>query len=333
MVTIKDIAKEVGVTPATVSYVLNNKGSVSEATRQKILAAAMKMHYIPNRNAQFLKEKSSKTVGLFVSFFSGSFFMYLTESMSHALKLVGYDLEVHITSKSGMELASQMASANIDAAILLHYNCSQADAETIISLMAEKEIPLIFLDRELCGKGCSSIVIDNANGMQQMVEYLFETGHRKIAYLRGEDGYDGSKRYEGYRHAMNLLRLPIRDEWQFYAGDLSEWSGFQAIKAAFSNLNEIPDAICCENDCLALGCIEALKVYGFSVPQDLSVTGFDNLVPAQLADISLTTIQNPISKMARMAVDEAIRLMSKPQGRVIFAEIQFIKKDSCAIRR
>ena len=333
MVTIKDIAKKTGVSVATVSYALNNNGSISDAMRKKILSVAEEMHYIPNRNAQFLKEKNSKTIGLFVSFFSGSFFMYLTESMSHALKLIGYDLEVHITSKSGTELAAKIASANIDAAIVLHYNCTQADADMIVSLMKEKGIPIIFLDRELCGKGYSSIVIDNANGIHQEVEYLFETGHTKIAYLKGENGYDGDKRYEGYKHAMNLLKLPLREEWQFYAGGLTEWSGYQAIKAVFSNMQELPDAICCENDCLALGCIEALKSYGFYVPQDISITGFDNLIPAQLADISLTTIQNPISKMARMAVDEAIRLMSNCQGRVIFAEIQFIKKDSCAIRR
>lgn len=333
MVTIKDIAKKAGVTPATVSYALNNKGSVSEAMRQKILAVAEEMHYIPNRNAQFLREKNSKTIGLFVSFFSGSFFMYLTESISHALKLIGYDLEVHITSKSGTELAAKIASANIEAAVVLHYNCTAEDADMIISLTGEKGIPLIFLDRELCGKGYSSIVIDNANGIYQEVEYLFETGHRKIAYLKGEDGYDGKKRYEGYKHAMSLLKLPINDEWQFQSGGLTEWSGFQAIKAAFTNIMELPEAICCENDCLALGCIEALKTYGLYVPQDISVTGFDNLIPAQLADIKLTTVQNPITKMARMAVDEAMRLMNNTQGRIIFAEIQFIKKESCAIRR
>lgn len=333
MVTIKDIAKKAGVTPATVSYALNNKGSISDTMRKKILDVANELHYIPNRNAQLLKDRNSKTFGLFVSFFSGSFFMYLTESLSHALKLIGYNLEVHIIPEGGTDLLSKVASANVDAALVLHYNCSDEDADILISVSKEKKMPLLFLDREICGEGYSSIVMDNANGIYQEVEMLFETGHKKIAYLIGEDGYDGKKRYEGYKRAMNTFELPINESWQLYAGGLSEWSGFQTIKAAFASIEEIPDAICCENDCLALGCIEALKTYGLYVPQDISVTGFDNLIPAQLADIKLTTVQNPIAKMARMAVDEAIRLMSNNQGRVIFAEIQFVKKESCAIRR
>ncbi len=333
MVTIKDLAKQAGVSIATVSHALNETGNISAETRKLIQNLALEMNYIPNINAKLMRRKQTKTVGLFVSFFSGSFFMYLTESIYHFLRIRDYDLELHIMKEGGDNLISKLLSSNIDAAILLHYNFDDKDAMRINDLVAKENMPLVYLDRETTADKSSCVVIDNAVGIKHIVEHLAETGHKKIAYLRGENCYDDRKRYEAYCEAMSRLHLEIRSEWQFDAMEFTEWASYHYMKSTIPSLTEFPDAICCANDCLAIGCIKALQSFGYQVPNDISVTGFDNLMPAMLSDIPLTTVQYPVSRMGQLAVSETFRLMEPGEkGKLLWTETKFIKQDSTMLR-
>lgn len=333
MVTIKDIAEKAGVSISTVSHALNETGNISAETRARIKEIAMELNYIPNMNAKLMRGKRTKTIGLFVSFFSGSFFMYLTESIYHFLRMRDYDLEVHIMKEGGDALISKILSSNIDGAIILHYNFDNDDAERLNKLGAKKEIPLVYLDRENIDEKSSCVVIENEVGITHVVEHLVETGHKKIAYLRGETCYDEIKRYEAYLKTMERLHLEIRSEWQFNAMEFTEWAGYHYMKSVIPTLSEMPDAICCANDCLAIGCIKALQSFGFQVPNDVSVTGFDNLIPAMLSEILLTTVQYPVSRMGQLAVSEIFRLMKPDEkGKLLWTETKFIKQDSTTIR-
>lgn len=333
MATIKDIAKQAGVSISTVSYALNGTGNIRPETQERIRRIACEMNYIPNINAKLLKVRQTKTVGLFLSFFSGSFFLYLTESICQSLSMRDYDLQLHIAKEGGESLISKILSANVDAAILLHYHLSEQDAKRLNRTMADNHMPLVYLDRETVDDKTSCIVTENGKGIEQVVQYLAETGHRRIAYLRGEDCYDDIKRYEAYLSAMKRLGLEVRPYWQFNATEFTEWAGYQFMKSVLPTLSDMPDAICCANDCLAVGCIKALQSFGYTVPQDVSVTGYDNLIPAMLSDIPLTTVQYPVVRMGQMAVNEVFRLMEPEQtGKLLWAESTFIKKDSTAIR-
>lgn len=334
MATIKDIAKKAGVSISTVSYALNGTGNIRPETQQRIQQIAYEMNYIPNINAKLLKVRQTKSVGLFVSFFSGSFFLYLTESICQSLSMHDYDLQVHIVKEGGDALISKILSANIDAAVLLHYHFDERDAGVLNRAMAENRMPLVYLDRESIDDKTSCVVTENAKGITQAVQYLADTGHQRIAYVRGENCYDDVKRYEAYLAAMEQNHLAVRPEWQFNTTDFTEWAGYQFMKSAIPALTEMPDAICCANDCLAIGCVKALQSFGYTVPQDISVTGFDNLIPAMLSELPLTTVQYPVVRMGQMAVSEIFRLMEPDQkGRLLWAETAFIKRDSTAIRR
>ena len=332
MLTINDVAKAAGVSKATVSYALNGSDKISEATKARILEIAAEMNFVPNKNARILRKGKSMKVGLFIPFFSGSFYMYMIESMYQALRICGYNMEIHILKNMGAELISEIAGSNIDAAVV-HHPFSVEEADSLVQVMSEKNIPVVFTEFEKVYSKASCVVTDNIGGITKIVEFLISTGHKKIAYFGGRQNYDEKKRHEAYRDVMEKHGLPIDDEWQYSGDDPSEWAGYQATRSQYSLLKELPDAICCANDPLAIGCIHALESFGHRIPKDISVTGFDNLIPAKLFEIKLTTIQNPISRMAQLAASEALRLLNPEEtGKLTLVEVEFIKGDSTAIR-
>ena len=309
MLTINDVAKAAEVSKATVSYALNGSDKISEATKERIIKIAAEMNFVPNRNAHILGKGKSMKVGQFVPFFSGSYYMYMTESMSQALRICDYNMEIHILKDMGANLISEIAGSNIDAAVV-HHHFSLEEADALIRIMSERNLPIVFTEFEKVYPKASCIVTDNTGGIIQMVEYLISTGHKKIAYFGGRQNYDEKKRHEAYIDTMEKYGLPVMDQWQYSGDDPSEWVGYHAVRSQYPLLKELPDAICCANDTLAIGCIHALESFGHKIPKDISITGFDNLIPAKLSEIKLTTIQNPISRVAQLAASEALRLLN-----------------------
>lgn len=329
MTTIKDVAKRADVSISTVSNALNGLSNVSDETRERVLKAASELNYFPNINAQLLKTRKTNNIGIFLPNINSSFYTRLIQAMYTTCNSNRYSLLVHVSNAySSRQLAAAILSSNVDGAVILNENLKDCDLE----LLRTKKVPFVFLDKRLAVAKMSSVLIDNAKGIMQILEYLVHTGHQTIGFIRGSDNYDGQERYRAFLQGMEKLHLRLYPEL-VGQGFFDPDAAYSAVRGCYSHLSHIPDAILCSNDDMALGCIRALKDLGARVPEDVSVVGFDDGEAAGRCDPPLTTVQIPIKDFGKQAVEELIRLMQPDAvGRSIYQDVQLVIRKSCAIR-
>ncbi len=329
MTTIKDVAKLAGVSISTVSNALNGASYVKDETKKRVMEAVAQLNYVPNINAKLLKTHTTNNIGLFLPNIHTSFYTKLVQATYVACTAKGYALMVHISnSYTSKQLVASMLASNIDGVMVLNEHLDVADVE----LLKTKKIPYVFLDKAVNDEMMSSILINNEMGMVQAVEYLVHLGHKNIAYLNGNDNFDGAERYEVYVKAMNKHRLPVHGDL-IMNGFFETDAAYHAVRGCLPHAKIKPDAILCANDEMALGCMEALSDLHISIPDEISVMGFDDGAAAAACPVPLTTILNPIQDICQNAVEELIRLMEPGEkGRVVRVETELIIRKSCQVR-
>ena len=307
---IKDVARLAGVSISTVSNTLSGRKPVSAEKKAAVMEAVRQLGYVPNINARLLKSRRTGNIGLFLPFIDGPFYTTLLQEVYHACAENGYAMIMHVDwDADSQNVAANIQACNIDAAIVLNDRLRDTDAATLV----KRSLPLVFMDREISLPGVGSIVLDNRMGTEQQVAYLAHTGHRRIAYLRGPDNHDGKERYDAFCQAMATAQLPIDDELVM-DGHFDRKVGYNCVYYMMRNQRVTPpDAILCANDEMALGCIDALNDLGYAVPRDISVLGFDDM-GADNCNPPLTTVGYSMRDFARLAVEEAIRLIGDPQS-------------------
>jgi LacI family purine nucleotide synthesis repressor len=298
--TIKDVAREAGVSISTVSNALNDSPLVSEDTRSKIVSVAERIKYVPNMNGKLLKARKSMTIGFFTSSVSGHYFYILVDSMFKELRRRGYGLNV-VISRDKRVLLSNIISKNFDGIIVFD---SERVGEHEIDLMIQHQIMAVFLDREIARKNLSSVVFDSFKSGYDITKYVINLGHKRIYYIEGEEcTYDNLERKRGYLTALNEIRVEV-DENYFLKGMFEESYAYNEIISKFRLGNiPIPDAVIAANDASAIGCIKAFHRLGYRVPEDISVVGFDDIEVARYFTPSLTTVRNPIARQGIKAVE------------------------------
>ncbi len=323
MSTIKEVAKEAGVSIAAVSYALNGTGNVSEETKNRIMQAVKKLNYLPNENARNLRKRRKTSIGLFLKDFVVGFYGVLLESAVAACVKNNIDFHLYIIPETGDVLTDKILSADVGGMIILHEDFSN----NCIERLKSKNVPIVFLDREIQDDNISSVLTANAAGIVSVIDYLVKNGHRRILFMRGNGCYDDQKRFEGYLNAISKYGIPANLS-SVINGQYTEYGGYYGFLEAYKKDGLLPDAICCSNDSMALGCIHALKDCGFSVPQDISVTGFDGYF-TKPEDIYLTSVYNPGDQLAKVAVGEICRLFDKEEkGRLTFVDTKLVIRDS-----
>lgn len=330
MANMRDIARAANVSVSTVSYAFNGSPNISAATRQKIFKAAEDLGYtahLGNRNSTSQKRKS---IGLFLASLQGSYYHYMVEEMTnYAHANYSRSLSIFVDfSTSCQEFASLLHSSRVESAIILHYQFS----DSWVDKLKDCGIPLIFLDREITDDKISSVLVDNYQGMCAQMEYLIRTGHKRIAFLRGDNSYNDQKRYLAYVDTLKKHFLSV-DHTLTLWGDFNYFTARHNLKTSYSNFSSIPDAVCCSNDDMAVACIEFFEQSGYSVPKDISICGFDNLYYSSISKIPLTTVIHPIRTISRKAVDEAIRLLEEgAKGKCEFVPSELVIRDSTAAK-
>lgn len=328
MPTIKDIAKEAGVSISTVSNALNGMGNVGEKTRNRIIEIAKELNYVPNLNAKLLRNRKTNNIGLFIPNVIGQFYYMLIQAMYTVCQREKYSLQIFVCIEGGEKLTTNILSANIDGAVILH----EGFEDEQIKLLKDQTMPFVFLDKKVCNDNISSILINNEQGISQAVEYLVSSKHKRISYMRGNDNYDGIHRIKAFKNAMNKHSLEI-DENLILFGYFEEAAAYNAIRATFSHRVELPDAILCENDDMARGCIHALNDLNKRVPEDVSIMGFDDTDFAKYCNPSLTTVHSPIKEMGEKAVLEILRLLKENEvGTLSVLDVKLAIRDSCMFR-
>lgn len=281
MIKITDVAKAAGVSPSTVSNVLNGKKNVGEATRLKILSLCEELNYAPNIIGKTLKEGSVKTILFVFSDFDRQFYLKIIQGIGDYVYSKGYDLLICTNQNCEKYMNPSMTCG----CIMLDVNSTDM---TIIR-KASRDYPIVVLDRVISEPYIKSMLVNNYAPEKELIETLIKKGCKRFAFLGGLDTLDTKERYRALIDTLEANHLTLKRE-DYYAGDFREKSGHQAARLIMLK-ESLPDVLVCANDDMAIGAIRTFKENGIRVPDGLSVVGFDDTELAQA--IGLTTIKIP----------------------------------------
>jgi DNA-binding LacI/PurR family transcriptional regulator len=328
-VTIKDVAKEAGVSISTVSNALNGVDVLNPETKKHIIEVANRMNYIPNLNGKNLKSNATKVLGLFITSMQGPYYGILTDSIYKACEKNGYELNVFIT-KNNRNALSNILGKRVDGAII----SNEYIDESYVSVLESSKVPIVFLDREKASITISSVVFDSYRGGQAVARYLINLGHRRIGYIHGYTSlYDDKERFKGFSNTLKEAGLNCLKDHRLI-GYFEEESSYSAVKAFVKSGKILPDAFFAANDLSAIGCIKALKSEGIIVPEEVSVIGFDDIEISQFFVPSISTVNNPIARQGIVAVERLLEIIqNKRGGRIDKLEGTLVVRESCTINR
>jgi len=299
MATIYEVSKLAGVSLATVSRVMNNSGKVTTKTRQKVLLAIEELGYRPNASAQSLASRTSNSVGILIPELYGPFFGIMLSSVEKELRNAGKRVVItagHSDEKKERDSIEFLLGSGCDALILHVYSVP----DNLIIGLNEGPVPIVLLNRYIPEIADRCISLDNEHGGYVASKCLLERGHKEIAYVSGPHWkVDSFKRLAGHKRALAEFGLEI-DERLVFEGDFEEASGRQAMKH-FLQLGIPFSGVICANDEMAAGAMDTARTRGFSVPDDISVIGFDNVEFTDYLNPKLTSIGCKIDEMGQMA--------------------------------
>jgi len=312
--TIRDVAKAAGVSTATVSNVLNKTGKVGRRTHHIVLSAVKRLGYFPNAHARHLASRDSRTLGIIVSDIVNPFFPEVIKGFETRARQLGYDAILSDTNydpRRTQEAAERMMEHNVRGVAIMTSEISLR----LIHELARRRIAVTFLDLAPVRGHVSKLRIDYFSGMKQIVEYLYKSGHRRIAFVAGRPKLKSNvARLQAYEKCMSDLGLQTGP---VIPGDLRFEGGLAAGLTIAKMSAPRPTAVMAVNDLTAVGVIKGLLKGGLRVPQDISVTGFDNTRLAEYSNPSLTTVDVHRDMLGQMAADALHELSASPnpQGR------------------
>lgn len=293
-----DVAREAGVSQATVSRVFNNKKgtNVSEETVEKIVTAAEKLGYRPSVIARSLQENQTNIIGIINRRFDSSFHMQSLDLFSQQLQKQGYStLLLNLPSDGSMDSALHKAlEYQVDGIIITSVKLSSHLVEDCIKY----DTPVVQYNRYSIYQDVDSVCLDNYKAGAEVGSYLVETGHSRIAYVSGNP--DSSTSIDRKKGLESVLGRAGQELYGEFLGELTHESGCAAADAFFAGRDKgsWPDAVFCMTDELASGLIDqARMVYGVNIPEDVSVVGFDDAPLSRWPQYDLTTISQPIETM------------------------------------
>ncbi|MCW8334843.1 LacI family DNA-binding transcriptional regulator [Vibrio paucivorans] len=316
MATIKHVSEHAGVSQATVSRVINGTSRVSHDKKLKVEKAIKELGYRPNSIAQALASSRTGSVGIVVPELGGPFFSGILHCIEENLRRFGYHAVVTAgsnTEQGQRESVEFLLGRRVDA-LILH---TQHLSDDYLIALEEQGVPVVLVNRFIPEMALSCIDIDNEVGGKLATQYLLQMGHTKIACITGPlDKSDARGRLQGYRRALEEAGLEYDGALVSEAG-FTEETGVSAMKKLLKRECEFT-AVFASNDHMAFGAFEVLKSEGISVPQDISLIGFDNILFARYLTPGLTTINFPIERMSTEAVQLTIQKLNKNKRDVNF---------------
>ncbi len=305
MATIYEVSDLAGVSLATVSRVINNSGGVREHTRNKVLDAMKALDYQPNSFAQSLAANRSNCVGVLVSEIYGAIFGSMLSGIDAELRAAG-KFTIFATGHNDAEKEREgirfLTGRNCDA-LILHV---EALPDAYIVDNASSNTPFVIVNRVVPGLERQCISLDNEQGGYAATTSLLEIGHREIAYISGPLGWhDAKERLAGHKRALQAYGLSFSPSLMV-EGNYQEPGGERAASKLLQS-NQTFSAIVCANDEMAAGAMGAVRAAGLSIPQDISIVGFDNAPLARYLYPKLSTVNYPVAEMGRMAARWVLR--------------------------
>lgn len=327
-VTIKDVAREARVSVASVSRALNGHDTVTEDTRQRIAGVATRLRYVPHSGARSLITRRTQTIGALLPDLHGEFFSELIRGIDLAARARGLHLLVSSSHGDASEAAAALRAmqGRVDGMLVMS---PHVDAGFLRDQLLA-DLPMVLMNTPLETERYSIMNVDNYGGAFAMVRHLIGCGHRRIALIAGpEHNYDAAERLRGYCAAM--ARFAPMVSTQVMQGDFTEESGNRAGRELLA-LKVRPQAVFAANDIMAAGCLYALKEAGVRVPEDIALTGFDDIPIARFVSPPLTTVRTRITDLGQRALERLVQTVEEPaaaQVSVQTLECEIVIRASC----
>ena len=327
--TIKDVAREAGVSVATVSRVMNAHPSVTPETRERILRLARDMRFVPSGAARSMVMKRTHTIGALLPDLHGEYFSELIRGIDLAARSRGLHLLLSSSHGHAEEAAAALRAMHgrVDGLLIMspHLNAD------FMNLNLPGNLPAVILNGPQIDTRHASFQVDNHGGAMAIVHHLIGLGHRHMAFIAGpETNHEACERLRGYQQAMQDAGTGVQT--RVVQGDFSEASGWRAGQELMS-LPERPTAIFAGNDMMAIGCLAALNEAGVQVPGQVSVAGFDDIPIAKYVTPALTTIRVPIVELGAQALAQLALAMEQPEAEVPpprFLRAELVVRHSCS---
>ncbi len=341
----EDIARLAGVSRSTVSRVINNYSNVPDETRRKVMKVIEKYHYSPNSSARALAGKKTDTIGLFIvsiaekgsstRVYQNNYFSPFIEAVIDTANERGVYVLVHsiFSVRDYAKIKQAFIEKRMDAGIIVG---TEKDIG-VIAEVASMGYPLVIIDYSpedilrLVGKGRISVINSmDDKGTREIIKYLLDLGHKDIGILAGRDNtYSGRVRYKAYKEMLAENGIEPRIEWDL-KGEFIKKIAEQAVIDLIKTGN-LPTVLFCCNDDMAISAMDVLSRENIKVPDDISIVGFDDIMPASLVKPALTTVRVPIYDIAKKAVELVLEMIEDTARNIstYTLETRLVIRDSC----
>jgi DNA-binding LacI/PurR family transcriptional regulator len=321
--TLEEVARRARVSTATVSRVLNDTGPVKPATRARVLRVIQEVNYSPNLHAQSLAGGRSRSLGVIVSNIENPFFLDIHKTVEAGAHAAGYDVIMANTGYSPARLVASIRLMLGRRLAGLAVIVSEMDA-TLIEELSSQRIPVVFYDVGTPRRNITNIRVDYRSGMAKVASYLYSLGHRRVGHVghhatlgpiheRAQALRDATDRHAG----LGVATATAADSLD---------GGREAARVLLAR-SPRPTALVCVNDLMAVGALREVRARGLRVPEDVSVTGFDNVTLSQYAVPALTTVHIPREQIGR-TICECLLLDDVPREREFVIEPELVVRDS-----
>lgn len=311
-VTIKDIAKALGLSTSTVSRALRGSYEISPETKKLVLEYAEKINYRPNPIALSLKERRSRSIGVVVTEIANNFFSQAINGIESIAYNRGYHViisQTHESYEREMVTIQHMASRSVDG-LLISLSNETTDLSHLKQLH-DKGLPIVFFDRITDEITTHKVTANNFHGAFESTQHLIKQGFTRIAHVTNSPNLSITKeRLDGYKKALEENNLPFDDklvQYCYHGGMI-----YAEIEEAIGRLlkaKQRPDAMLAASDRITLACITALRKAGINMPEDMALIGFSNTNIAELINPPLSAVRQPAFEMGQVATELLIQII------------------------
>lgn len=332
MANIKDVARRAGVSVTTVSHVVNGTRFVSEAARQSVEEAVRDLGYVPSAVARSLKHNTTRTFGMVIPNNSNPYFAEIIRGVEDRCFAAGYNVILCNSNDDPERQAAYvrvLAEKRVDGLVFV---ASGSDA-VVRAILGEIRIPLVLLDREVAGAAnCDLVEVNHTVGGELATRHLLGLGHPRVACISGPPGLSpSSQRRAGWKQALEEAGVE-RKETDLARGDFTARGGYLAMQILLKRKPR-PTAVFVCNDMMAFGALQAAREVGVSVPEQLSIVGFDDIDLAAFSAPPLTTVAQPKLRIGTLAAELLLERVnaSRGEGRRIILDPELKIRESTAI--
>lgn len=327
--SIKDVAKEAGVSIATVSRVLNDVDVVNEETKKKVMDAIGKLDYRPNIVARSLKTQKTRTIGIVVPDISSQFYPEIVRGAEDVANIYNYNVilcNTDLDSQKEVEYLKVLREKMVDGIIYM----SNSLADDILALLNNLKLPTVLIETKGQDDKFPSVTINNEKAAYDATKYLIKKGNKKIAFVgvKPDTPNASALRFGGYKKALEENGIKVNEDLVQFGG-LKAADGRDGMEVILKKTEA--DAVFCSSDEIAMGVINALREKGLEVPKDVDVIGFDNIYASSIYYPKLTTVEQPMYDMGSVGMRMLIKIINKKEVEVehYVLEHKIIERDSC----